>query len=273
MFVSAAAAVLGALPAAAATYGGGNVQSYASDKPLNDGTIVRLAGEDADKVTIATQSQMQDMFGVTINPNQLTVVVSNEARKNETYVAVSGTYNVLVNTQNGAINTGDYVTLSSVDGVAMKAGTAKEQSTVLGRAQGPFNGKGVTLGTTTIKDDKGNKVKTVKLGLIPVTINIQRNPQEKSTEANLPEILQRAGQQIAQKPVDPIRIYLSMAITGVSLIAAIVVLYVGIRNSVISIGRNPMSKKSIFRALIEIILTSLLILIVGLFAVYLLLKL
>lgn len=59
----------------------------------------------------------------------------------------------------------------------------------------------------------------------------------------------------------------------VSLIAAIAVIYAGVRNSVISIGRNPMTKKSIFRALMEIILTSLLILIIGLFAVYLLLRL
>jgi hypothetical protein len=64
-----------------------------------------------------------------------------------------------------------------------------------------------------------------------------------------------------------------MAVTAVSLIAAIAVLYSGVRSSVISIGRNPMGRKSIFRALLEIILTSILILIIGLFAVYLLLKL
>jgi hypothetical protein len=62
-------------------------------------------------------------------------------------------------------------------------------------------------------------------------------------------------------------------VAAVSVIAAIAIIYAGVRNGVISIGRNPMSKKSIFRALIETILTSLLILIVGMFAVYLLLKL
>jgi hypothetical protein len=89
----------------------------------------------------------------------------------------------------------------------------------------------------------------------------------------VPEFLQRLGQQIAEKQVSPIRIYHSLAITAVSLITALIVIYSGIRNSIISIGRNPMSKKSIFRALLEIILTSFLILIIGLFAVYLLLKL
>lgn len=64
-----------------------------------------------------------------------------------------------------------------------------------------------------------------------------------------------------------------MAITGASVITALVLLYAGVRNAIISIGRNPMSRKSIVKALIQVILTSLLILIIGLFAVYLLLKL
>ena len=89
----------------------------------------------------------------------------------------------------------------------------------------------------------------------------------------MPEALERIGQAIAEKEVDPIRIYLSMAITAVSLITAFIVIFSGVKNSIISIGRNPMTKKSIFRALVEIILTSFLILIIGLFAVYLLLKL
>ena len=247
------------------------VQGYASDTPLDNGTIVQLTGKDANRVKVATQAELQNMFGVTVDRNTLPVTLSSGQLENETFVAVSGTYNVLVSTQGGSIAVGDYVTLSSVNGVAMKAGT--EEKTVFGRANKPFDGKGVTLGTTTLKDETGKTTQTVTLGTIPVTIDIKRNPNEKSTKVNVPEPLQRIGQAIAEKEVSAIRIYLSMAITAVSLIAAIIVLYSGVRNGVISIGRNPMSKKSIFRALLEIILTSILILIIGLFAVYLLLKL
>lgn len=259
------------LPALAASYGGGSVQGYASDTPLDTGTIVQMAGKDSDRVKIATQPELQNMFGVTVDRNQLSLTLSNGGLENETFVAVSGTYNVLVSTQGGPIATGDYVTLSSVNGVAMKAGT--EEKTVFGRAIGSFDGKGVTLGTTTLKDTEGKTNQTVTLGQVAVTIDIKRNPNEKSTKVQVPEILERIGQAIAEKEVSPIRIYLSMAITAVSLIAAIAVLYSGVRSGVISIGRNPMTKKSIFRALLEIILTSILILIIGLFAVYLLLKL
>ena len=268
LVVAAAFAVY--LPVSAVDYGNG-AQGYAAESPLDNGTIVQLTGKDAKAVKPATQSQLQDMFGVTIDRGQLPVTLSSEGLENEVYVAASGTYNVLVSTQGGSIAKGDYVTLSAIDGIAMKAGT--DEKTVFGRAIGTFDGKGVTLGQTSLKDTSGKANKTVTLGSVPVTIDIKTNPNEKSTKVKVPEALERIGQAIAEKEVSAIRIYLSMGITAVSLIAAIAVLYSGVRSGVISIGRNPMSKKSIFRALLEIILTSVLILIIGLFAVYLLLKL
>lgn len=255
----------------AADYGGGSVQGYGAERALDNGTIVTLSDKDSRQVEVAEQSNEQNIFGVTVDRKQVPLTVSNDKLKNEVYIAVSGTYNVLVSDQNGSIVAGDYITLSSVDGIGMKAET--KQKTVLGRAAGSFDGKNSNLGKTTLKDASGKDHQTVKFGLIPVTINVQRNPNIKSTKSELPDFLQRLGQEVAQKQVSPVRIYLSMAITATSIITAIVMLYVGVRTGVISIGRNPLSKKSIFRALLETILTSLLILIIGLFAVYLLLRL
>jgi len=251
--------------------GGGSVQGYAAASSLQTGAIVQLTGGSANKVAPATSKNLNQMYGVVVDPHQLSLTISDASLPNEAYVATSGTYNVLVSTQGGAIHSGDYVTMSAIDGVAMKAGT--DESTVFGRAAGSFDGKNNSLGTTTLKDTAGATNQTVALGMIPVAINVQRNPNEKSTKANLPKALQRIGEAVAEKPIGPLRIYLSIVITGLSIIVAIVTLYSGIRNSIISIGRNPLSKKSIFRGLLEIILTAFLILIIGLFAVYLLLKL
>ena len=263
-------AVTTVLPVAAETYGGGSVSSYAADAPIDNGRIVLLTGEQSNRVTIATQKDVNNMFGVVVDRTQLPLSVTNEGIENETFVAVSGTYNVLVSNQEGSINAGDYLTLSSLNGVAMRVGD--EEVTVFGRANGNFNDSSVSLGTTTLKDSAGG-TKTVKLGSVPVTIDIKTNPNHKSTDVNAPEFLKRVGEAIADKEVNPIRIYIGVAIAVISLIAAIAVLYAGIRSGVISIGRNPMSKKSIFRAILEVILTAALILIIGLFAVYLLLKL
>jgi hypothetical protein len=255
----------------AASYGGGSVQGYAADTVLDSGTIVLLSGKDSNRVKIASQSDLQNMFGVTVDRNQLPLTITNDSIQNETFVAVSGTYNVLVSVQGGTIKSGDYVTLSSINGVAMKAST--KEKTVFGRAAADFDGKGITLGSTVLKDASGKTTKTVTFGSIPVTIDIRSNPNIKSTKVKVPSFLERIGLAAAEKQVSPIRVYLSLAITAVSIIAAIAIIYAGVRNGVISIGRNPMSKKSIFRALVEVILTSILILIIGMFAVYLLLKL
>lgn len=247
------------------------MQGYAADSLLQDGTIVQLTGSSATKVAPATSKNLPQMYGVVVDPHELSLTISDSTLQNETYVATSGTYNVLVSTQGGNIAAGDYVTMSAVDGVAMKAST--DQKAVFGRAAGGFTGKSNSIGSVTLKDSNGETDQTVALGLIPVAINIQRNPNEKSTKANLPKVLQRIGEAVAEKPVGPLRIYLSIGVTGLSIVVALVTLYAGIRNALIAIGRNPLSKKSIFRGLLEIILTSFLILIIGLFTVYLLLKL
>ena len=258
------------MPAFAVDYGAGNVQGYGAASPINNGTIVQLDTKNSSNVDVATNKNLSNMFGVTIDPGQL-LVTSDNTLPNEVYVAVSGTYNVLVSTEGGNIAKGDYVTMSSIDGVGMKAST--DQTTVLGRAEGSFNGQGAVLGTMPLKTTTGQSKGTVPIGMIPVVINVQHNPDIKSTKQNIPQLLQRVGLQIADHPVSMIRIYLSLAISVASIVVVIVILYSGVRNGVISIGRNPMSKKSIFRALIQIIITSILILVIGFFAIYLLLKL
>jgi len=51
------------------------------------------------------------------------------------------------------------------------------------------------------------------------------------------------------------------------------VMYSGIRSGMIAVGRNPLSKKSIIRSLIQTVIAGLIIFLAGVFAVYLLLKL
>jgi hypothetical protein len=230
-------------------------------------------GKASDSVVPVSQANMQAMYGAVVDPHLLPLTISNSSLINETYVATGGTYDVLVDTQNGVITEGDYVTISAVDGVGMRAGTYDQQKMVFGRAIASFDGKTNVIDTTTLKDTNGQAAQTVQLGLIPVTIDIERNPNQISTKTNLPPFLQQVGQAIAQKPIGPTRIYLSIIITGLCIMVALVTLYSGIKNAMIAIGRNPLSKKSIFRGLLEVILTGFLILIIGLFAVYLLLKL
>lgn len=264
--------VLVALPLAVASAAQSNsAQTYASDTRLQAGTIVQIDNKDTHKVAPATQSDLNDMFGVTVDGHTQTLTISGDGTSNGVFVVTGGSYPVLVTDQNGPIKKGDYLSVSAIAGIAMKADP--KQTLVFGRALADFTGTDNILGSATLKDTSGKDYKKVSIGSVGVAIDIRKNPYEKSTKANLPPALQRLGEAVAEKPVGPMRIYFSIVIIVISVVTAIVLLYSGVRNSLISIGRNPLSKKQIFRGLLEIILTGLTILLIGMFAVYLLLKL
>jgi len=242
---------------------------YAADSQLRPGTVVQPSSEDTGKVLPATQDKTQAAFGVVVR-NDAPISITTSGDSKQVYVATSGRQNIMVTNENGEIQSGDYLTVSALSGTLMKA---SDQELVFARALEHFDGKSNLIGTTTLKDTAGNPYKEIGISTISATIEIMKNPYEVSTKADLPEQLQRLGQAIAEKEVSPLRIYMSLAIVTISIIVALATLYVGVRSSIISIGRNPLSKKSILRSLLEVILTAILVLIIGMFAVYLLLRL
>ena len=50
-------------------------------------------------------------------------------------------------------------------------------------------------------------------------------------------------------------------------------IYSAVRSSLIAIGRNPLSKKSIIRGLFQVVIIGLMVFLSGIFGVYLLLRL
>ncbi len=249
---------------------GSAIQSYQSDLTLQRGLLVRLDTKDSKKVKPVNAKNMQDTFGVVISPSDTPISVGvSQSSGNLAYVATSGNYNVIVTDQGGQIKKDDLLTISALDGIAMKAG--ETESTVIGKALTNFDGKTNVTGKVTLKDSTGKALQTVHLGLIPVAFEVGSNPLQKSTRADLPEWLIKTG--LVDKDVQPIKIYLSIGVLALAIIVALTVLYAGIRHSMISIGRNPLSRGSIARSLLSIFLSAFIILIIGGFTVYLILKL
>ncbi len=106
-----------------------------------------------------------------------------------------------------------------------------------------------------------------------VDIGVAKNPLLKATEPNLPNALRKAAATIAGKPVDAVRVYISILVFGITTVVAGSLLYGGVRSALISIGRNPLSKKSIIRGMIQVVITGLMVFISGVFGVYLILRL
>lgn len=245
-------------------------QGYGTDTPLQNGMIVKLQDKVATKVEPLTQATAPKMDGVVVAANDAAVTLSNNGNAGQVFVAKFGHFDVLVSNQNGPIKTGDYITISALAGVGMKVDTV--QPTVLGRATANFDGTGNVAGTATIKDSTGKDVK-LSLGRIPVDISVSFNPLQQSADKNLPGFLKNISSSIAQKPVSTARVYLGLVVLVVSAFVAGGMLYSGVRGGLIAIGRNPLAKKQIIGGIIRVILSGLIVFIMGLFGVYLLLKL
>ncbi|HEX5448302.1 MAG TPA: hypothetical protein VFW90_03845, partial [Candidatus Saccharimonadales bacterium] len=154
---------------------------------------------------------------------------------------------------------GDYISMSSVSGIAAKAGHS--QTLVLGKATSSFNGS-----SNVVTNNGGSAI-----GRVYVDIAVGSNPLA-TNNPNLPGFLKNLANSLANKPVPVIRVYTALLIFVVSLLAAITILYSGVHSSLISIGRNPLSRKAIFRGMYKVVFTGLGVFIIGLAGVYLLLK-
>lgn len=266
------------LPFGVATAAGSNetvsqsvVESFGADSVLQKGMLVKLKDGDSSKVVALKQTDAAEMQGVVIAASDTAVTLSaSESKTSQVYVAASGRYPVLVSTQNGAIKPGDYLTLSSLDGVAMKAD--ENQAIVIGKASSDFNGIVNVESTASLIGGDGKKTE-VAIGRVTANIAISHNPFQKQGGSSLPGVFRRVSVGIANKPVSIERVYLGLAVLLVSAFIAGSLLYSGVRATVVAIGRNPLAKRSIMRAMLQAVLTSLIVFIIGLFAVYLVLKL
>lgn len=244
-------------------------QGYASDTVLQQGMIVELAPGDPTKVQPLPQSSESNMLGVIVASNDAPVTIS-DTTKNQAYVATYGQYSVLVSNQNGSIKAGDAVTISAIDGVGMKADSGHQ--IIIGKAVENFDGSSGAQSTATLKTSTGTR--TVAIGRIQVNINVAHNPvyHQPSEVPGVPQFLSDATKVVTNKTVGAFRIYAGLVILLVCAIIAGWVIYAGVRSGMTAIGRNPLAKSSIMRNLLQVILAGIIIFIIGLIAVYLLLK-
>jgi hypothetical protein len=245
-------------------------QGYAAATPLEPGEIVQLNDKSPAEVQPLTLANVAQMQGVVVAQNDATVTLSNDSNENQVYVATFGQYDVLVSNQNGPIVPGDYITASSLAGVGMKVDTT--ESVVLGKAAAGFSGSSGVESTAKLKTAGGGTI-TVSLGRIPVDISISHNPLQQTVDKGVPGFLQKAAQNLADKQVGSSRIYIGLVILLVTATIAGGMLYSGIRGGLIAIGRNPLAKKSVIGGIFRVVLSGLIVFIIGLFGVYLVLKL
>jgi len=235
------------------------VRGFKSKTLLDPGWIVTLSKDDSEAVDLAAAKATTRIYGVVIDPSQAPVTLQSQQGQ-RVFVATSGSYPVLVNVQHGQIKAGDYVSLSDTDGIGAKA--TPDQSDVLGQALEKFDGRsGVLSGSGA-----------TATGKIVVAVAPDRNPLAKNDIA-VPGPLKHLAGSVSNKSLSALRIYAALAIFLISAAIATVVLVAGVRSGMVAIGRNPLSRHYVVQGLLQVVAVAVLVFIIGVFAVYLLLKL
>ncbi len=244
-------------------------QGYLSDKSLQNGMIVRLKPKDSTKVEALAAKDIKEMLGVVVSSGESAVSLANVGTDQQVYVATEGQYNVLVSTQSGPIQEGDFVTISSIPGVGMKM--QNNEPLIIGKALKDFAGTTDAVSTMELQTNKGKK--QVSIGRLAVAVSVAHNPLfVPANQTGVPQFLYKASVIIAERHVSAYRIYAGLIMLVLCILISGSILYAGVHSSMIAIGRNPLARHSIFRNLTQVIVLALIVFIIGVFAVYLLLK-
>lgn len=267
--------LVGAAGPAAATSSTSNsgvvIQSYSASSSVLPGMLVALNPKVATTVIPLTMKNIGKMLGVVVPLSDTSLVLTPQpVTTQQVLVATSGSYNLLVSNEDGPIKTGDYLTASSVAGIAMKANT--DEAEIVGRAAGNFQGNSNIIETVSLKNNAGGST-AVTIGHIPVNVYLASNPLFQKTPNNLPGFLSRAASTVADGPVSSVRVYISAVVLLIVLIVTATMFYSSVRNGIVAVGRNPLAKRAIGRSLLQTIIGALIIFIAGLLGVYLILKL
>lgn len=179
--------------------------------------------------------------------------------------ALSGTADTLVSNVNGTIHAGDLITASPIAGIGMKA---VRPTVVVGTAQADLDSSSTV--TKSVEGLNGKPV-TVKIGLIPVAISVAYYSGGSASglvSAYVPPILQSFADAITGKEVSPLRVLMGTLalLLGFGIVA--IMLSTSIRNELISLGRNPLARTTLLRALVDIILAAIAVALITLVAVY-----
>jgi hypothetical protein len=239
-------------------------QGYLTTDKVSLGSIVSLDKNSTDHVSAATIANVSNMLGVVVSDGNSLLALS-DGQANQIQVVTSGVVDVLISSVNGDVQLGDQITASPIAGVGMKA---TNNVKVIGTAQADQTSARNSKQSYT---DKSGQKHEVTLGQVPILVNVAyfyKQPEK----TLLPAAIQNVANAIAGKSVNTVPILVCLGIFIITMIVIVSIVYSMIRNSIISVGRNPMSQAAVYRDLIHMSALVVGILTVSMAAIFLILK-
>ncbi len=234
-------------------------QGFNSKTQLAPGAVVSL-DKNPEVVTPTTSENIASLVGIVASSKDSTIYSAEST--DQVQVATSGAINAFVSTAGGDIKVGDKLTVGAQAGVAVKA---TKSGQAIGVAQASFDAKANGATKQTLTDTGGGK-HDVYLGQIPVLIGIgyYTAPGGDGQGGILPSFLQAPANYVAGKTVKPYAALVALAIAILTFVIATIMLSGAVRGSMVSIGRNPLASRSIYRGLLGVLIAAAAVLIVGL---------
>lgn len=238
-------------------------RSYDSGKSISAGSLVSLDPGRDGYILEANTSNSASLIGVVVDSNESLVAI--DPGKSKLQVATSGSALALVSSVNGDVRVGDQIGASPFTGIGMRADQGER---IIGLALSDFSSK--TKGARSERVvTKSGREQNIYVGLIRVSIVPGTSSEQQSDKLSA---LQKAVQSLTGRMIATWRILASLVILTGALILLVTLIYSAIYSGIVSIGRNPLAKYSIFRALGSIAVMSVGVIIVTILSIFLLLK-
>jgi hypothetical protein len=236
-------------------------QGYTTTQKLPKGAVVSLTTDGSRQIEKSTIENDNLLIGITTQSNESLIDV--RPKGTDVSVATSGEVEILVSDLQGEIKKGDLLIASTLSGIAVKDNPPAPGVKYIAVANSEFSAN--TPGATKIQIEKtdGTK-KEVSVGLVNGKILLGSRSQEKENENALSSL----GRKITGKAVSPIQLLAAGAIFIATITLTGVILQSSIRNSFVSLGRNPLSRSSIISSLVKVIILSVLALAAGVGVAY-----
>lgn len=230
-----------------------------SDPDLRPGMVVALSDSgtpDTPSVERASQDAADKIIGVATGADDTLVTIASGSQ--QVYVQSSGVAVAFVSDVNGSIKKGDQVSISPIKGVLMRS---EASGVIVGLALEDFpsqNAESQQISTS-------NGQQTVLVARLSISLD---GKLTSNAGRVVDSSLARLGRAIVGKEVNEIQVVIAVIIFFIVLVAEGGIIYGAVSSAITSLGRNPMARKFIRRELARVLVIAVLVLLIGLAAVY-----
>jgi hypothetical protein len=242
-------------------YASSVTQGFKATSTIPKGAIVSLKQEGSNEIEKSTIDNDRYMIGVVVEGADSLVDV--RPKDSDISVAVSGEVDILATNLNGDIESGDLLIASTLAGIAVKDEPPAPGVKYIAVAASELSGATTGAKTVSVELTDGGK-KDVKVALIKAKILLGSRQQASKDET----AVESFGRKLTGKAVSAIQLIAATAVFLSVVVLVGVVLYSSIRNSFISLGRNPLSRSSVVASLVKVIVVAVFVLAAGVGVAY-----